>query len=400
MDRQAGGFTVSIRIAWLIRGDETFGVAQAVRGLAGAVAKLGTGVLILALKEGAFATECRQAGMEVNTLALPLPAVPAGGFYRKATAYRRLQKYHRVVAPTIEKALADKNVQILHVLWPNLMPLAGAVAARLGIPCFWEMPNAIGSTIPFGLGRRFFQRSAATFGIHVLANSRYTAATFGDWPVRPVVLYPGVDEERFDPARFRPFSRLELGLPPNCVTLGMLGRIEASKGQDIALDAMVPIAREHQLHLVIVGTETDDQHFSTRLRTIAETAGIPERLHIVGATAHPEQMIPAVDIAVSATPGPEAFGLSVVEAMMMAKPVLAHASGGPAETVVDGLTGWHVRSARANAMQAALRRAVADRPRWPAMGAAGRRRALAHFSLRRQAEQYLTLVRQALVRQP
>ena len=80
-------------------GDETFGVAQAVRGLAGAVAKSGAGALILALQDGAFAAECRQAGMEVEALALPLPVTVAGGLYRRAVAYHRLQKYRRSAAP-------------------------------------------------------------------------------------------------------------------------------------------------------------------------------------------------------------------------------------------------------------------------------------------------------------
>ena len=64
--------------------------------------------------------------------------------------------------------------------------------------------------------------------------------------------------------------------------------------------------------------------------------------------------------------------------------------------MVDGQTGWHVHEPTVAGFKAGLLRALGDREKWPTMGAAGRARALANFSLSRQAKQYVEIVRRRL----
>jgi glycosyltransferase involved in cell wall biosynthesis len=78
--------------------------------------------------------------------------------------------------------------------------------------------------------------------------------------------------------------------------------------------------------------------------------------------------------------------------MMMRMPVLVPALGGPAETVVDGVTGWHVPAATAEAMTGGLRRAMRDRQRWKVMGDAARKLALENFSATAFVFNYLRLI--------
>jgi glycosyltransferase involved in cell wall biosynthesis len=90
----------------------------------------------------------------------------------------------------------------------------------------------------------------------------------------------------------------------------------------------------------------------------------------------------ASDFVLSPSVEPEAFGRTVAEAMSMERPVLASDHGAPAETVVDGVTGWLVPSGDVHAWAAAMRRAILAPPEERrAMGLAGRERVRQHYSL-------------------
>ena len=77
----------------------------------------------------------------------------------------------------------------------------------------------------------------------------------------------------------------------------------------------------------------------------------------------------------------EPLGLSVLESLAMARPVVAFAAGGVPEIVQHGVTGWLVEGRGAGPLAAALARAVLERRRFAAMGAAGRAFVVAHASL-------------------
>jgi glycosyltransferase involved in cell wall biosynthesis len=90
----------------------------------------------------------------------------------------------------------------------------------------------------------------------------------------------------------------------------------------------------------------------------------------------------ASDFVLSPSVEPEAFGRTVAEAMSMERPVLASDHGAPAETVVDGVTGWRVPPGDVHAWAAAMRRAIlAPQEERRAMGLAGRERVRQHYSL-------------------
>ncbi len=399
------------RILWLIKGDEYGGVAQAVRGLTGELLRLGGSVEMVCLLEGAFAAECRQRGMPVRCLNPAAPGPPprlAHPFLpHRSFDYFRLLRFQRRGAKTLLPILRDIRPDVVHVVWPDLMPVAAAAAARAAIACFWEMPNSLAGDYPARINRRIMQWQAARFHVSVLANSRYTAETFGDQPVKPRVLYLGADETRFDPTlvpsrgtaggNFGEVARSQLGIPDSAIVLGIFGRVTPAKGHERVLQALAArgVGSDPPVHLLILG-DVETGAYAQTLRDLARSGRLADRLHLLGYKTNPERYYGLVDIAVNARIDPEPFGLSVVEAMMMGKPVLVHALGGPAETVLDGVTGWHVAEPSVEAFEHGLQRALADRPRWAEMGRAARQRALEHFSLRRQARQYLAIVNERL----
>ena len=94
----------------------------------------------------------------------------------------------------------------------------------------------------------------------------------------------------------------------------------------------------------------------------------------------------ACDIFVLPAPA-EPFGLVLIEAMALGKPVIAAGAGGPLEIVADGESGLLVPPHDPAAMAAAISQLLADPEKIRAMGAAGRRRFETHFTADRMARQ-------------
>ncbi|MGC9260883.1 MAG: glycosyltransferase family 4 protein [Phycisphaerae bacterium] len=389
----------SIRVAWLVAGDEILGVAQAVRGLAGAVRPLGIEPMIIALTDGPFVQSMRSLGFAVGVLNVdPLPTL-RGGLLSKMKLYLRSRGTVAAIRPKLADSLREVGAQAVHVLWPNLMPLAAMAAHDAGIACIWEMPNVMGK-YPLGINHRILQHTLRRWNVMPMANSRYTAATLGDHPVKPTILHLGADAQRFDPDRKDFIDRERLGIPADAIVLGIFGRIRPAKGQGLILQTMAQLPTAYSnVHLLLLGGPAEGG-FANELRAVAGRMGVVERLHLNGNVPDPERYYGAVDLVISAYAGAESFGLSVVEAMMMGKPVLVHALGGPAETVLDGVTGWHVHEPTVEGFKAGLLRALGEREKWAALGAAGRKRALEYFNLSRQAKQYVEIVRTRLGVEP
>lgn len=86
------------------------------------------------------------------------------------------------------------------------------------------------------------------------------------------------------------------------------------------------------------------------------------------------------------TPAREHFGIVPLEAMLAGVPVLAHNSGGPLETVEEGVTGW-LRPAEEEAWVGVMRMVLGmGEEEVRGMGRRGRRRVVEEFSKERMAE--------------
>ncbi|MEM6553186.1 MAG: glycosyltransferase [Planctomycetota bacterium] len=396
VEAKDGGLPVDA-VAWLMTGQEGYGVLRAVTTLAGGLKRAGVRVDALVLEDGPAVDAAESTGMGVKVLGVGVPPNYAGGVGAKAAGVVKAWAYRRRVLPAVASGLSELGSGVLQVLWPNLLGLAGAAAERAGargrVRCVWEMANTVSSGLPLGLNGRLYRRACRRYGVLVLANSAHSGASVAGPGVEPVTFHLGVDREVFDPGAVEAVSRLELGVPEGAVVLGVVGRLVGSKGQDRLWEAVVRhVGRGADLHLVLLGGPTDGE-FAERLRAVAASAGVADRLHLVGLVDEPQRYYGLMDVAVNSRVDAEPFGLSVVEALMMGVPMLVHALGGPAETVSDGVTGWHITDPSVDAFEAGLERVLAERERWPAMGRAARAEAVRRFSVEAQVERYFAALR-------
>ena len=96
------------------------------------------------------------------------------------------------------------------------------------------------------------------------------------------------------------------------------------------------------------------------LRRLAADLGIADRVHFAGHQADVHPWYDALDVVVHASFG-EPFGLVLVEAMALGKPLVATKLGGPLEIVEDGTSGLLVPPGDPERLAEAVERILADR---------------------------------------
>ncbi len=269
--------------------------------------------------------------------------------------------------------------------WMNQGHLYGSPAARLaGIPAAWYQ---IGLPVMPGWNDRMATRLPA---VGILACSQAAAdAQARLAPVRPMrVVYPGVELERFEPEQLPSVSEAKrnLGLPLAGPLIGIVGRLQRWKGMHVLAEALPEILQIHpDAHGVVVGGEhAPEPEYPAFLRERIAALGMTDKITLVGLQSNVPEWMQAMDVIVHASDH-EPFGIVVIEAMALGKPVIAGDAAGPTEIITDGVNGLLTPYGDAPALAQAVLRYLDDLEFAAKTGNAARTRAL-EFSTRRYAE--------------
>ena len=150
---------------------------------------------------------------------------------------------------------------------------------------------------------------------------------------RPIHVIPhGLDLGQFEPdAHTRPRAAGDL-------VIGMVGRIHPIKGQSVFLRAAAEIASAHpQCRFLVVGETAPGTgaQYKRELDRLLDEGNIRDKVTMTSAAfGEIPQVLAGIDVFVAPSLV-EPFGLSVLEAMAMARPVVASRVGGLPEVVGD-----------------------------------------------------------------
>jgi glycosyltransferase involved in cell wall biosynthesis len=174
--------------------------------------------------------------------------------------------------------------------------------------------------------------------------------------------------------------------------LGAVGSLIARKSVDHLLKAVAPIVAENALplHLLIVGE--GPQHGA--LKKLANDIGLAEHITFAGFQNQALPWIAAMDVFVLAS-AKEGLPRVILEAMLLGKPVVASNVIGSRELVSDGETGLLYDYGNIEALTARLKELLADENKRAAMGAAGRKRVLAEYSIEHYVEEVQNVLTEA-----
>ncbi|WP_174248133.1 glycosyltransferase family 4 protein [Bradyrhizobium sp. S69] len=197
------------------------------------------------------------------------------------------------------------------------------------------------------------------------------------------VIPHGVDTDRYAPPENRAAAFAEAGLPGR-YAIGCFGRVRTQKGTDVFVDAMCRLLPRHpDFTAVIVGAIAVEQtSFGNDLKKRIEAAGLASRIVITGELPIEDVQRWYQRLTIYAfTSRNEGFGLTLIEAMAVGAALVASRAGAAELVVEDGVTGVLTPPGDVDALVAALEPLMRDPAVCAAMGARGRARALAQFSL-------------------
>lgn len=130
-----------------------------------------------------------------------------------------------------------------------------------------------------------------------------------------------------------PSSKLDLAEP----SVGVFGRLVWVKGQDLAIRSLEHLPGAH-LHLF------GDGPFEGELKLLAKSLSVADRTHFHGHITNVADAMASVDVILIPSIWREAFGFTAVEAMSLAKPIVANNYGGLSEIFTHNQTAFLFKS--------------------------------------------------------
>jgi len=127
-------------------------------------------------------------------------------------------------------------------------------------------------------------------------------------------------------------------IPKRCFLLGYVGRVVRYKNIDFIIKNMRSINSlcEKDIHLLIAGA--GEKKYINELNEYACRLGVQDRVHFTGFVNDSNEIIASLDLLIASS-CIDAFGRTLVEAMLQKTPLLAAMSGGHVEIVEHNING-------------------------------------------------------------
>ena len=366
-----------LRVALFTDADVFAGTERHMLDLARGLSALGVAVTVACPSPAALEEAARRENLP--TLAIPKRGLVdwgaartlAGRLKSSETDIVHAHNGRTALAAAIAVRLAGRGrcVMTQHFLEPNHATQHGLKAAVSGKAHHWVVEKM----------SRILAISGAV---------RQAMLTRGEAPDSKITVIPnGISVPNAgNPAE----TRRSLGLAADTPLVVCAARLEREKDIASLIQAMkivqeaVPDAR-----CLIAGDGSQKDELQRQI----EALGLSESVTLLGFCADAASLMAAADLFVLPSLA-EPFGLVLLEAMALGRPVIATRAGGPLEIVVDGETGFLVAPSSPDALAEAVQRLLADPAACLRLGENGRARFQNLFTAARMAEATLAVYRQ------
>jgi glycosyltransferase involved in cell wall biosynthesis len=252
----------------------------------------------------------------------------------------------------LRRVIRDNQIDVVHS-HHRFSSLVGRAAARAAGARF------VCSVHDFAGGKGLLTRLALGEDVMVYGRSvqEYLREYFAIRNARIRNITMGVSPPReYSKEELRQF-RIEAGVGPDAPLIVFAGRLEHEKAPDILVDATPRIlASAGDAMICIAG----DGPMRSELERTVKERGLERSVRFLGWRDDTDRVMGAADIVVHLRRGREAFGLTVVEAMMLGKPVVAVDAGALRDVVKDGETGVLLETLDAGTFADAVVRLLLD----------------------------------------
>lgn len=206
------------------------------------------------------------------------------------------------------------------------------------------------------------------------------------------VVYNGVTPPPIIDGHRRASLRAELGLSPEDIVIGTVGRFDPIKNLPMLVESLASASRRNsRVRGLLVG---DGPQFA-RVQEMVSQQGLDGRVVLTGFREDARILTQCMDLFVLASLS-EGTSMALLEAMAAAVPVAVTAVGGNPEIVLGGSTGWTVPSGDVASLARVLEEGAASPELRVRFGEAGRARFQAQFTFDGMIARYREIYRQLL----
>ena len=379
-----------IKVAFVDHSPEIGGAESSLLTLLRHMDKNQFNATVVLTSEGIFSKRLREENIQVKVIYLPWTLIrlkrgnalkaflflaaylfPIQFFMIKLCFYLRKNKFDLILTNTIKAHFY------------------GSIAARLCfIPVIWRFhdilsptdfsPVLIQSIIFFG--KRFPTRILAVSDL-----ARDYLVRDGMKGDKIEVIFSGIDNERYEFKNTSRNIRNEFNIGDNVKLVGCIGRIIPQKGQRSLLLAIPEVIKKYpETFFLIVGDiYLKEERYKEELLEIIKKNKIEDRVKFTGFRYDIGNLIRSLDILVFPSVAPESFGLSVLEAMSLGKPVIASKVGGVCEIIEDGVNGMLIEPNHPEQITDRIIQLLSDKEMYNRMGWEAKEAVTRKFSLKR-----------------
>ncbi|MEN3241237.1 glycosyltransferase family 4 protein [Fructilactobacillus sanfranciscensis] len=307
------------------------------------------GVLVDALKK-----------IDVEVHVIPYPILRRK-YFNPRGIIDYVKSYHKSCNLIIERVIKDRKISLIHV---NTSAVLEGIylKKKLHAKLLWHVheiithPQAINLFLAFLMGRYSDEVLCVSGPVenHLLKTKLIK-------PSKLTVLHNGITPEKSDEKQVEELKS-EFNVDNQSINVGMIGRINAWKGQNDFFNAMEVVLKDNpSVNEFIVGDVFKGQEWrKNELKEKIDNSDYSDRIHLVGYRTDTNNFYGLFDVFALPSIEPDPFPTVALEAMSAGDPIVAYNHGGVTEMVKNGTNGYLVNVRDEKAMVNKINKLVSD----------------------------------------
>ena len=366
------------RILYLHAGAEMYGADKVLLELIKGLDSKEFEAHVILPNDGVLVEALRQVGAQVSVLDYPI--LRRKYFNPKGIAdYIRSYNFY---AKQIALYAREHSIDMVHN--NTAAVLEGIYLKRkLKLPLIWHVheiivkPKAISDFINMLMGR--YADKIVTVS-QAVANHIKQSPFIKDSQVE--VIYNGVDNAVYYPMDASSI-REKFDIAQDALVIGMIGRVNAIKGQNDFIEAVEPLLEKNEQAVAFLagGVFPGEEWRLEELDKRIASSSVVSQIHRIDYYDKTSELYNMFDIFVLPSIKPDSLPTVVLEAMACSKPVVGYNNGGIAEMVVDDKSGCLVKSNRPRELSNAISLLLDSSEKREKFGRVGYQRQKELFSL-------------------